>query len=279
MSIILNEQKIEIPTIKTLSWQDPEASAFGIKEVTDKSSRKTWIRAIVCHTTKGKLGQLLPGFGPKTDRAIKYAKYQTQTDRDVSWDFTCDFDGNWIVQNDPLKFYTWHAGAVNGYTCGFEIVQDETGNMYENQVAKAVEFIDFLTAKLGIQRQIPWDVKNNKPFKYTIERIAGSNHGKDVVGVYCHYHQTNNRGFGDPGPWLQIALKEAGYETYAFDGDDREVWKERQKTLGIEADGVPGIQGCSLLSWFSTAPFNDLCKGIRLIPFFGFSPFSKNFVS
>jgi murein L,D-transpeptidase YcbB/YkuD len=95
-----------------------------------------------------------------------------------------------------------------------------------------------LTAKLGIQRQIPWDVKNNRPLRRTVARIAAG--GSDVVGIYCHYHQTNNRGYGDPGPWLQQALKDAGYETYAFDGDDKEVWKQRQTALGITADGIPG---------------------------------------
>lgn len=238
MSIVLNEQKLEIPGVKTVSWKDQEGVSLGVKEVTDRNPRNTWIRGIVCHTVHGKLGKLLPGFGPKTDKAIKYAKYQVNTDRDVSWDYTSDLNGDWVIQNDPFKFYTWQAGAVNRFTCGFELVQLDNGDLYEGQIARAVEFIDFLTAKLGIQRQIPWDVKNNKPFRGTVARIAGG--GSDVVGVYCHYHQTTNRGFGDPGPWLQQALKDAGYETYAFDGDDKQVWKERQTALGLTADGIPG---------------------------------------
>ena len=58
------------------------------------------------------------------------------------------------------------------------------------------------------------------------------------------YHQTTNRGQGDSDPWLQQALKDAGYETYAFDGDDdKKVWKARQKALGFadkDCDGFPG---------------------------------------
>lgn len=243
MSIILNEQKFEIPGVKTISWKDSEGAALGLKEVSHKSPRKTWLRGIVCHTIHGKLGSLLDGLGPNTDIDLVNAKYQVNTTREVSWDFTEDMNGDWLIQNDPLKFYTWQASQVNGYTCGFEMVQQNNGDLYKGQIAKAVEFIDFLTAKLGIQRQIPWDVKNDKPFRGTVARIAGPNAGKDVVAVYCHYHQTVNRGFGDPGPWLQTALKEAGYETYAFDGDDKEVWKVRQRALGIpesECDGIPG---------------------------------------
>ena len=125
------------------------------------------------------------------------------------------------------------------------MVQQDNGDLYEGQIAKAVEFIDFLTAKLGIQRQIPWDMKNNCPYKKTVNRIAGSNNAKDVVGVMGHYHQTTSRGYGDPGPYIQQALKDAGYLTFNFDGDDDKVfWKDKQKNiLGFsdsEADGVPG---------------------------------------
>lgn len=244
MSIILNEQLIQVPGVKTVSWKDPEAQALGLKEVSHKSPRNTWLRGIVCHTIHGKLGKLLPGLGPDTSIDIAQAKYQVNTTREVSWDFTCDLNGDWLVQNDPTRYYTWQATSVNGYTCGFELVQHDNGDLYEGQIAKAVQFIDFLTAKLGIQRQIPWDMKNNCPPKGTISRIAGPNSGRDVIGVYCHYHQTTNRGQGDPGPWLQQALKAAGYETYAFDGDDdKAVWKARQKALGFadkDCDGVPG---------------------------------------
>jgi hypothetical protein len=244
MSIILNEQKFTIPNIKTVSWLDPEAKALGLKEVSHKSKRNTWLRGIVCHTIHGKLGKLLPGLGPDTTIDIAQARYQTNTTREVSWDFTCDMNGDWLAQNDPLKSYTWQATSVNGYTCGFELVQHDNGDLYEGQIAKAVQFIDFLTAKLGIQRQIPWDMAQNCSPKATVNRIAGGNHGKDVVGIYSHSHQTTNRGYGDCGPWLPIALKNAGYETYAFDGDDdKAIWKARQKAIGIktgDCDGIPG---------------------------------------
>lgn len=259
MSIILKETKYDIPGVKTISWQDPEAKALGLKEVTNKNPRSTWIRGIVCHTIHGKLGKLLPGIGPDTTIDLAQARYQTNTTRQVSWDFTCDLNGEWLVQNDPTKFYTWQASSVNPHTCGFELVQLENGDLYQGQIAKAVEFIDFLTAKLGIQRQIPWDMKNNCPPKGVVKRIAGSNIGRDVVGVYAHYHQTTNRGYGDPGPYLQQALKDAGYETYAFDGDDdKAVWKARQKALGIpekECDGIPGPATVKAIKASGSNPF------------------------
>ena len=59
------------------------------------------------------------------------------------------------------------------------------------------------------------------------------------------YHQTTNRGQGDPGPYLQQALRKAGYLPFNYDNDDDKIfWKDKQKNiLGFsdsEADGVPG---------------------------------------
>lgn len=251
MSIIIKNRKLEVPGLKTTSWLDPEAPALKIKQVTDKSPRKTWIRSIVCHTVHGKLGKLLPGYGPNTDLDLRYARYQTNTERQVSWDFTEDFSGDWIIQNDPLEFFTWQAGAVNAHTCGLEMVQHDNGDLYEDQIQKAVLFIDFLTAILGIQRQIPWDIEKDKPMLRLVNRISGDGKGKDVVGVYNHSNQTSNRGPGDCGPWLPAALKAAGYLPFNFDkNEDKAFWKAEQLKLGLkpeECDGVPGPQTTKLL--------------------------------
>jgi hypothetical protein len=251
MSIVLNGNKVEIPGIKTVSWVDPQAASMGVREVSHKSKRNTWIRGIVCHTIHGKLGHLLPGLGPNTDIDTVNARFQVNTDKQVSWDYTCDLNGEWLVQNDPLKNYTWQATSVNGYTCGFECVQLDNGDMYEGQIAKAVEFVDFLTAKLGIQRQIPWDMVHDCPPRGTVADIIDG--GEDVIGVYNHSHQTSNRGYGDCGPWLPIALKQAGYETYAFNGDERAAWKGRQRALGFAADQCDGIAGPGTVVALKTA--------------------------
>lgn len=243
MSIILNDKRYEIPGVKTVSWFDPEAQALGVKQVSHKSQRgNNWIRGIVCHTIHGKSGNLLPGVGPNTSIDVAQARYQVNTQREVSWDFTCDLNGEWLIQNDPYKFFTWQATTVNPITCGFEMVQLDNGDLYEGQIAKVVEFIDFMTAKLGIQRQIPWDKVKDQPKTGVVNRIAGMNRGRDVVGVYSHCHQTTNRGPGDCGKWLPLALKQAGYELFDFDnGDDLKVWKERQTSLGLDTpDGIPG---------------------------------------
>lgn len=246
MSITINHKQLEIPGLKTISWVE---SPQRVKYITDKNDRTKWLRAIVAHTCDGKLGKLLPGAGIDSGKAATLARYQTNTNRQVSWDFTEEMDGTWLIQNDPLVHYSWQATTVNPITCGFEMIQFENGDLYEEQIKKAVLFIDALTALLGIQRQIPWDKVHDKPILGVIDRIAGSKAGHDVVGLYAHCNQTNQRGKGDCGPWLFLALKEAGYELFDLHSEeDLKIWKQRQSNLGIvNPDGLPGPTTISAL--------------------------------
>jgi hypothetical protein len=244
MSIIVGGTKHEIPLLeKVICWADDTTDK--IEYITDKSERKHWIQGVVAHTTKGKLGTVLPGIGQNSGQAEKLARYQTNTERQVSWDFTEEQDGSWYVQNDVLKHYSWQAGDVNGITCGFEMVQSEDGSVYEIQIKNAVLFLDFITARLGIQRQIPWDKVRNKPVGKTIKRISGDGNARDVVGIYGHRNQTDNRGLGDPGDHLFYALRDAGYELFDLDSqEDLNTWKQRQLNIlkfnASDCDGVCG---------------------------------------
>lgn len=235
--IIVGKKKYEIPGLKTSCWIDDSK----IKYVTDKDKREREARGIIGHTHKGVKGDLLPGVGPNTTIDEKLALYQVTTKRYVSWDYTIDGNADVTCQNDPLEDYTWQAGHVNPFTLGFEMVQvHNDGDVYESQINGAVLLIDFLTYVLGIQRQIPWDKKHNRPNLDQIKRLV--NGGRDVVGVYGHVNVTSERGEGDPGPYLFIKLKEAGYEIFDYDDEeDLETWKIRQKDLGIpdtECDGI-----------------------------------------
>jgi hypothetical protein len=240
MSIVVNNKRINVPGLHTTCWLDDPS----IKYITDKNPRERWLRAIVAHTIHGKSGKLLSGFGPNTDIDTRNARYQVNTAEKVSWDFTEDLNGEWLIQNDPLKDYSWQATSVNPITCGFEMVQLDNGDLYEGQIQQAVLFIDALTAILGIQRQIPWDKRNNRPVTGVIDRISGSSAGTNVVGIYGHRNQTTNRGKGDPGDFLFIALKDAGYELFDFDAkEDLNTWKQRQANLGLVTSDIDGVSG------------------------------------
>jgi hypothetical protein len=240
MSIVLDGKKIETPGLETISWLDDPK----VPMTTDVSARTQWIRAIVLHTVHGKVGKLLPGVKSST-RAESYAKYQANTSRDVSWDYTIDTDGTIIVSNDPMKHFTWQATSVNPITLGIELVQEDNGDLYEGQLDAAVRFIDCLTRELAdrghpIQRQIPVSAEG-KVVKGVIKRIADSSSAKSVVGIYGHRNQTTNRGAGDPGDFIFEALLKAGYMGFCLDTNaDLTFWKGVQSDHELTMDGVPG---------------------------------------
>jgi hypothetical protein len=241
MSIVINGKKIEVPGLKTTSHLDGVAH---IKYMTDCNPRKQTIRMIIAHTHKGIKGKLLPGTGPNSTTDDALARYQNNTGRHVSWDYTIDKNGDVIAQSDPAKTVAWHAGqhGVNERSLGFEIVQNEDGSVYEGQIDKVVLLIDALTALLGIQRQIVWDSSKGSP-KVGIEKRLQMDGGADFVGVAGHRNTSRDRGPGDPGDYLFLALQKAGYECFDLSkGEDLKVWKDRQRALGIpetECDGIP----------------------------------------
>ena len=238
MAIVLGGARVETPGLETVSWLDDPA----VPKATDGNPRRERIRAVVLHTVKGIRGKLLPGSKPST-RAEAYAKYQANTSRDVSWDYTIDTDGTIVVSNDPIERYTWQAGSVNPFTLGIEMVQEANGDLYADQMAVAVRFLDLLTRELSkrghpIQRAIPW--KDGKPVEGVIARLR--NEPKTVAGIYGHRNQTDQRGPGDPGNYIFEALAAAGYQQFDYDaGADLAAWRGVQAGYRLPVDGIPGI--------------------------------------
>jgi hypothetical protein len=211
----------------------------GPPRITDFDPRKRTPRALVFHTTSGgarKVATEAPSGGEDT-----YAQYQVKTDRFVSWDGTIGKRGRTLWQNDPAEWYSWHATAWNSCSMGVEIVEAR-GTIYQAQLDAAVLLADVVTALFGIQRQIPWDAVRGGVQSGVLPRAdeKGKDKGASLVGIFAHFHNTLNRGAGDPGRFVFDALKQAGYEGFDMRGDeDQRVWKDRQKSLGIVADGLP----------------------------------------
>lgn len=248
MSLVFGDIAHEVEGLRSVSYLDNPALA---PRITDFNPRERRVRAIILHTTSGSCGRgrVKPGNFPGDDtRGAVLARYQVRTARRVSWDYTVDRDGVVFAQNDPLERSSWHATAWNPISVGIELVQDADGSLYEDQLAAMVALVDELTRRLRIQRQIAW--RGDAPI---LERLAradekGSKRGSDLVGIYAHAHNTKDRGPGDPGPAPFRALKLAGYE--GFDvaaNEDLATWRDRQRALGIPADGIALDQTCAAL--------------------------------
>lgn len=238
----INDKDVDVFSLglRALSYNE----SGGPKHITDFDPRKRFVRSIVFHTTSGSAKRVVPGAGAG-GRAKVFADYQVKTDRFVSWDGTIDTDGLVLWQNDPAKNYSWHATSWNSCSLGIEIVQEKDGTLYQAQIDAAVLLADVLTATLGIQRQLPWDASHSCVMPGVLPRAdeKGSDKGTSLMGVFAHFHNTQNRGAGDPGRFVYDALYAAGYEGFDVNKDeDRAAWRQRQKTLGLSADGLPFAQ-------------------------------------
>ena len=245
--IVLCGNRIELPGVRSVSYLDDPGLC---PQVTDSSERTRRVRAVVLHTHSGTAtGAVKPGRLGDDDKLAVLARYQTRTDRQVSWDFTVGRDARVFAQNDPEKRCTWHATSWNSISIGIELIQDADGALYAEQLEAAVRLIDALTRTFRIQRQIAW--RSGQPHLALIERASekGTMQGRDMVGVFAHVHNTRSRGKGDPGPAPFKALAAAGYDLFDFaTGSDLLAWKARQQQLGVAADGIPLDGTCNALA-------------------------------
>lgn len=246
MSLVIAGRPIVVPGIDIVSWLDDRTLPKG----TDFNPRKRKIRVIVWHTVHGRKGPLKPGIKQSTRDRV-YAIYQARSPRNVSWHFTIDTDGSITQSLDPTLEVGWHASytEVNEISLGIELVQDDDGSLYEGQLQVALQFGDVLHRELAnaghfVPKQIPW--KNNAPDDRKLKRCLPPAYCANVCGAIGHRNNTYDKGFGDPGNHLFIAMQKHGYECFDIEAEqDLNTWKERQKILGLPknlCDGTPGIK-------------------------------------
>ena len=204
MSLVIDGQRIETPGMETISWLDDPA----VPRVKDGRRRVPQsARAVVLHTVHGKLGPLSDAASAPSVRAERYARYQAGTAREVSWHITVDTDGTIVQSTDVAAWTCWHATSVNGWTVGVELVQEADGTVYRPQLAAVVALCDLLCARLGIERRVP--ARAGVPIVGVVSRLTGTD--GPWSGVFGHRNQTRNRGPGDPGSSVFLALLAAGY--------------------------------------------------------------------
>lgn len=202
--------------------------------------RGKWVVRNGCfHTTEGKRPVVVkPGVGPNRGMDERIAKSWTGSARQAGAHLVIDYDGSIVQCADLLTDATYHAGSVNDGSDGIEICQTGDRETWEVQYDRALDVADFLSLAFDYQRffQHPYDINE-------IARIhAGA---RDVVGFYCHYHQTTNRGPGDCGAHMFERLAEAGYMAFNYDTSEDRKWAKnyQRDILGITGDDVDGVLG------------------------------------
>jgi hypothetical protein len=214
VSLVLDGRAIETPGLETVSFLDDSR----VPHATDYNDRAKPIVAVLLHTVKGKSGPLLPGSKPST-RDLTYAAYQARTDREVSWDYTVDTDGSIAVSNDPVRRYTWHAGAgeVNRQSVGIEAVQYDDGAQYEAEIAAEVALVELLCERLHIPRRTPVTA-DGRPFGGLLdERLFQGVYGHRNLWKMKDGRRVTMKPLGDPDDHVFRALLRAGFQGVPVD--------------------------------------------------------------
>lgn len=241
MGVIVDGKAEEVPGLRTLSWLD--MPQLRLRKGEDFRSRRTrWIRSIILHTTKGIPGpndtrfqDIRPGLGAAVDAGLRCSRYWSQDGRQAGAHLVVDFDGTVCCCVDLQTEAANHAGAVNDGSIGIELYQGGNAEMYEGQLGAAVQLVDWLTRRFGIQRQVP-----HRYLGKPLQRMTDG--GDDCVGVFGHRDCSWSRGAGDPGSAIFDRLVAARYEAFDFSArEDIGMWMSRQRSHNVPvADGVPG---------------------------------------
>jgi hypothetical protein len=227
---------------KSISWLDqPKLRLAHGSDCRRRTDR--WIRGIVLHTTKGIPGgkdrrpqDVRPGLGPSVEAGLRCARYWSQDGAQAGAHLVVDHDGTVACCADLVRDAAFHCRGVYPVTIGIEIYQGNQAELYQGQLDVVVRLCDWLTRRLGIQRQIPGHAYRGSPVRRLLV-----NDGLDFVGVYGHRDADANRGAGDPGSHVMRLLGAAGYEDWDLDDEeDLIAWRIRQRALGLRTDGVPG---------------------------------------
>lgn len=244
--LIINGKEVTVPGRKVVNYKDDPKLKLKLPEDGRSRAADAVVDKIVLHTTKGIPGGrdtrpqlILDGLGPDSDAEHRTASWWSTSDKQSGAHGVIDFDGSigWLADGQLVTCY--HARALNKSSVGLEIYQGAKAELYLGQLAAVADLLDVLTATFGIQRQIP------DKYRGPLQRLMSG--GDDYTGVCGHRDGDDNRGFGDPGDAVLDVLAARGYERFNIrDGQDREVWRQRQAQLnkthkaGLVIDGIPG---------------------------------------
>jgi N-acetylmuramoyl-L-alanine amidase len=241
--LVVDGLRLAVPGVRVVNFLDDARLRLKIGEDGTLRPRGARVQAVVLHTTRGapdsddhRAQQLRPGAGPSTRAGFEVVADWTADHRCAGAHLVIDFDGVVYCLADLVREESFHATSVNARTIGIELKQGRDCELYAEQLSVMARVVDWITADLGIQRQIP------DRYRGPVERLEAG--GADFYGVFGHRDQTDRRGEGDPGDLAMAELGTRGYERFNLRaGDDREVWRKRQAALGFGAadcDGIPG---------------------------------------
>ncbi len=189
--------------------------------------------------------KILEGVGPaggaeKTARYWQSCDGKVQPYKNSGAQLVTGDDGIVACLCDLALVEAFHATVSNALSIGIETREQHGGGVYQAALDATVATTITICRTLGIQLQVERGPYGGHP---TPRMLDG---GHDMVGVFGHRANTEDRGRWDPGDILFDMLRAHGAESFDFDGrEDIATWKARQLALSAKGhnlaiDGIPG---------------------------------------
>lgn len=244
--VLVRGQVVPVPGLTV--WNPKNAPDWCKLNPRDyRPRRTTWVRQLVVHTTKGMWPQTIkPGKGP-ANREQTVAHYWQKDPAQSAAHLVVGSDGEVACLADLALICAFHAEMSNDWSIGIEIYQEADGSIYQAALDAALKLIAFLSELFEILLQVPSRRYPGSPIA-RMDVHGSSPGGPDMVGVFGHRDNTDNRGRGDPGDKVFEELRSSyGADALDYDRNEDKVLARRAQLYlnahydaGLSEDGVAG---------------------------------------
>lgn len=208
--LIVGGRRVPVPGVRVVTWEDDPRVPHAAHVAPRAAAAVT---ASIAHTSRGVDARVTRETGSPA-KGLKVARYLgRRNDRQVSAHLVVAGDGTVYQLADLATERTNHAGAVNGFTFGVEVAQDDGDpGLTRAQVDAFVGAMAVAHAALNIPRLVPWANGNHVSADVLawFPRSKGGG-GRRFAGCVGHRCVSASRGRGDPGDALMEALLGGGF--------------------------------------------------------------------
>lgn len=208
--LIINGRRVPVPGVNVVTYEDdprvPRAYHGAPRAASDAV-------ASIAHTSRGKDVRVERETGSPA-KGLRVARYLGRKNtRQVSAHLVVAGDGTVYQMADLALWRCNHAGAVNGWTFGVEVAQDDADpSLTRAQVAAFVAAMHVAHDALRIPKRVPMvdgrHVSDDVMAWFPTKKGGAGLRFSACVGHRC---VSASRGKGDPGDALMEALRASGF--------------------------------------------------------------------
>ena len=248
--LLINGHLVPVPGVTVIApGEEPWCRLTAGKDCkTRRRMPSQWIlhKTIADDPERVNVGKGPPGGAQKTATFWAQSDGKALPYRNSGAHLVTGEDGVVACLADLATTMAFHATVSNLYSVGHETRELAGGVVYQDSLDATIATVFAGCRALGIQLQIPKLSYTGHP----LHRMLDGGH--DVVGIYGHRDNTEDRGRWDPGDLLFSMLGRShplapnGCEAFDIDHhEDLDTWAQRQKDLNARGhslivDGIPG---------------------------------------